>query len=326
MIMILILMESIEFRIGPVAATFAAAVGALVLAACGGSDDGDSTTIAATTGITADIVERVAGPGTEVDQIVPDGASPHDFELSALDRQRLEEADLIVANGSGLEAGIPLDEIDAPTWELTEHAGELSPIEEAEGHDHGEEEEHAEGEEHEHEAGDPHVWMDPTRVANALPSLADALAEADPAGADDSRRRARKYASELRSLDRELAETLGAVPEPDRELVTSHDALGYLADRYGFEVIATAFPTTGAEAEASAEQIHDVEVAVRESGVPAVFAEESDDPEALELVAEETGVEVNTGLLVESPSAAGSYEGMLRRDADLIADSLRARR
>ena len=39
-----------------------------------------------------------------------------------------------------------------------------------------------------------------------------------------------------------------------------------------------------------------------------------------------TGVEVNTGLLVESPSAAGSYEGMLRRDADLIADSLRARR
>jgi zinc/manganese transport system substrate-binding protein len=315
MIMILILMESIEFRIGPVAATFAAAVGALVFAACGGSDDGDGTTIAATTGITAGIVERVAGPRTEVDQIVPDGASPHDFELSAQDRQRLEEADLVVANGSGLEAGIPLDEVDVPTWMLTEHAGELSPPEEAE-----------EGEEDEHGDADPHVWMDPTRVAAALPSLADALAEADPEGADDTRRRARKYASELRSLDRELANTLGAVPPRDRELVTSHDALGYLADRYGFEVIATAFPTTGAEAEASAEQIHDVEVAVRESGVPAVFAEESDDPEALELVAEQTGVEVNTGLLVESPSAAGSYEGMLRRDADLIADSLRARR
>jgi zinc/manganese transport system substrate-binding protein len=315
MIMILILMELIEFRIGPVAATFAAAVGALVLAACGGSDDGDGTTVAATTGITADIVERVAGPGTEVVQIVPDGASPHDFELSAQDRQRLEEADLVVANGSGLEAGIPLDEVDVPTWMLTEHTGELSPIEEAE-----------EGEEDERGDADPHVWMDPTRVAAALASLADALAEADPEGAGEYRRRAREYASELRSLDRELAETLGAVPKPDRELVTSHDALGYLADRYGFEVIATAFPTTGAEAEASAEQIHDVEVAVRESGVPAVFAEESDDPEALELVAEETGVEVNTGLLVESPSAAGSYEGMLRRDADLIADSLRARR
>ena len=47
--------------------------------------------------------------------------------------------------------------------------------------------------------------------------------------------------------------------------------------------------------------------------------------QALRLVADETGVEVEYGLLVESPGAAGSYEEMLRRDAELIADSLRPR-
>jgi hypothetical protein len=57
-----------------------------------------------------------------------------------------------------------------------------------------------------------------------------------------------------------------------------------------------------------------------------VFAQEGDDAEALRLVAEETGAEVEYGLLVESPGAAGSYEEMLRRDAELIADSLRPRR
>jgi ABC-type Zn uptake system ZnuABC Zn-binding protein ZnuA len=314
--MILILVSLIPPRI--VVAT-AALVLAVVPSACGGSGDDQGTTIASTTGITADIAEQVGGPETDIEQIVPDGASPHDFELSAQDRQRLEEADLVVANGAGLEAGIPLDEIDAPTWELSDHAGELRQLEAIEGEDH------AEGEE-EHATGDPHVWMDPTRVARALPSLADALADVHPENAADYRRRAREYARRLDSLDARIADTLAGVPRGDRELVTSHDSLGYLADRYDYHLAATAFPATGAEAEASADSLHDVEVAVRESGVPAVFAQEGDDPEALRLIAEQTGVEVNYGLLVESPSAAGSYEAMLRRDARLIAASLRPRR
>jgi zinc/manganese transport system substrate-binding protein len=306
MIMILILVNSALLRI-IVTTALIASVAAIF--ACGGSGDDDGQTIAATTGITADLAERVAGPDADVEQIVPDGASPHDYELSAQDRQKLEEADVVVANGAGLEAGIPLDEVDAASWMLTDHAGELSPFEEEQGHEF-----------------DPHVWMDPTRVAKALPSLADPLADADPDHASAYRERARKYATELRDLDREMARTLETVPARDRGLVTSHDSLAYLADRYGYEVAATAFPSTGAEAEASAEQIHAVEDAVRESGVPAIFAQEGDDPETLRLVGEETGVDVEYGLLVESPSSAGSYQEMLRRDAELIADSLRARR
>jgi zinc/manganese transport system substrate-binding protein len=303
MITILILVTPALLRI-IVAAALLAAVGGI--SACGGSGSDGRQTIAATTGITADLAERVAGPDADVEQIVPDGASPHDYELSAQDRQKLEEADVVVANGAGLEAGIPLDEVDAPSWMLTEHAGELFPFEEG--------------------GDDPHVWMDPTRVAAALPSLAGVLADADPDHANEYRRRAREYERELHTLDRELAGRLTRVPARDREVVTSHDSLAYFADQYQFDVVATTFPATGAEAEASAEQIHAVEDAVRESGVPAIFAQDGDDPETLRLVGEETDVEVEYGLLVESPSSAGSYEEMLRRDTELIVDSLRAGR
>ena len=307
MIMILILVV----KALPLTAAVSAALAAAALAACG-SDDGDgSVTVAATTGINADIAQALAGPDADVEQIVPDGASPHDFELSAEDRQRLEEADLVVANGAGLEAGIPLDDLDAPTWEMTQHVGALRRPLEVEG-----------AEEEGEETSDPHVWMDPTRVAEAVPSLAGALAEADPEHGAEYRRRAERYAKRLRSLDGQMARTLKRVPPQDRELVTSHDAVGYFADRYGFDVVATAFPATGPEAETSAARLDEVEDAVRESDVPAVFAQETDDPEALELVAGETGVEVNYGLLVESPGSAGSYEGMLRRDANLVARSL----
>ena len=311
------------------AALFAAL--ALAVAACG-SDDGENgtTQVTATTGILADITERVAGEDAEVEQLIPDGSSPHDFQLSAEDRAGLEDSALLVHNGAGLEAGVPVDDLDGTTFALTENVGPLLPAGEAGAHEdehadeaeHADEEEHAGEEVHADEGGDPHVWMDPTRTVRALPALADALAAADPDHAEGYRSRAEEYADELRALDSDLVGQLATIPPANRELVTSHDALGYFADHYALEVIATPFPASGAEAEASAAQLREVEDAISDAQVPAVFAEAEDDPEVLELIAGETGVEVVDDLLVESPGDAGSYVEMLQRDADLIAGAL----
>jgi len=284
------------------------------LVACGSESDSDRPQVVATTGIVADIATQVAGDDADVVRLVPEGASPHDFALSAQDRQTLEEADLIVYSGAGLEAGIPIEESEAAKWALSDNVGELLPFEEAGAH----EEEHAD----DGEGVDPHVWMDPARTAAALDSLAAALAEIDPANADAYEGRASAYARELRGVDAELRDALAALAPDERELVTSHDALGYFADRYGFEVVATPFPASGPEAEASPAQLTEVIDAIEERGVPAVFAEHEDDPEVLRQVADETGVVVEADLLVESPGDAGSYLEMLRRDGELIARAL----
>ena len=225
---------------------------------------------------------------------IPDGSDPHSFALSAEDRLELEQADLVAANGAGLEAGLPLDDVDAPTWELAGNVEGVLP-----------------GSDPEEGPDDPHVWMDPSRVAGALPSLADSLADADPANAEAYRQRAGDYAETLLALDREIERALHPIPPPDRELVTSHDALGYFADRYDLDVVATAFPTTGAEAEVSAERLADVEAAVRETGVQAIFAQEGDDPEVLTLVAEDTGVVAQ----LRPPGRVPGQRGHLRADA-----------
>jgi zinc/manganese transport system substrate-binding protein len=293
-----------------------AALGASILAACGDQDDETAPTVVASTGILADLTERVAGGDVDVVQVIPDTTSPHDFQPSAEDRQKVAEADLLVVNGGGLDASVP-DDADAPVWTLTEEAPE--PLAFASEHEHGDEE-HAE---EEHEGGiDPHVWMDPTRVAAALPALAAALGEADPANADGYERRARGLAGELEALDRTISSQLDSIPDPDRLLVTSHDALGYFADRYGFDVVATVFPATGADAEASAGALAEVIDTVEATGVPALFAEETDDPEALDSIAAESGAAVVSDLLVESPGSAGTYEEMMSRDAELISGAL----
>jgi ABC-type Zn uptake system ZnuABC Zn-binding protein ZnuA len=289
----------------------AVVLSSLGLAACGsGNGGGEGLDIVATTGITADLAERVAGPDAAVTQLIPDGSSPHDFQLSAEDRQELERADLIAASGAGLEATIPLDEVETPTWELAESAGALLPLEAG----------------HEDESGkggyDPHVWMDPTRVATALPSLAAELGGLDPQHRPAYRGRATLFARQLSGLDRRLRRTLAAIPAESRELVTSHDSLAYFADRYGFEVVATAFPVSGPEGEPSAGQLDDVSGAVEASGVAAVFAGEEDDPEVLRLIADDAGIEIVDDLLIESPGEDGTYESMLRHDAEQIARAL----
>lgn len=281
-----------------------AVVAALLAPGCTSDDESGegAAAVIATTGILADVASRVAGPDLEVRQLIPDGSSPHDFSLSAQDRLALEQADLIVANGAGLEAGIPIDDLDSSRWDLTDHAGELR--------------------EDENGAADPHVWMDPVRVAGSLPSLAEALADVAPEHADAFASRAEAYARELHALDRELRSIFDRVPIGGRELVTSHDSLGYLADRYGLEVVATAFPSSGPESDASAATLDEVVEIVTRRGVPAVFAQEEDDPEALRLVANEAGVTINEELIIESPGSASSYADMLRHDATQIAGAL----
>jgi ABC-type Zn uptake system ZnuABC Zn-binding protein ZnuA len=272
----------------------------LSLIACG-SNSGDGSggpTVSATTGIWADVAARVAGDDATVEQVIPEGVSPHEFQLSAEGRASIEDSRLLVYNGANLEQGIAVDDFDVPTFAFADNVGPLRP-------------------------DDPHVWMDPTRVAAALPALAEALGEADPEHATGYRQRAAGFAAELAGLDREIAFALKPVPPQNRELVTSHDALGYFADHYGFEVVATPFPASGAEAEASASRIKEVEDVIREAGVPTVFAEHEDDPEVLELIADDTGVEIVEDLLVESPGDSGGYVEMLQRDADLIGNGLR---
>jgi len=257
-----------------------------------GRESSEGVDVVATTTIAADITRHVAGPDADVEPLLPESAGPHDYGASAKDRAALEDADVVVAWGAGLEEGLPLDELDEAPVELA--AGER----------------------------DPHVWMDPARVAASLAAIADALADADPANADAYRGRAEAYGNDLAALDREVRRALAAVPSDRRKLVTSHDSLGHFARRYGFEFIGAPFGLAP-EAQPSAETVASLIESVEREGVPAVFAEDTDDPELMREIAREAGVEVVDDLLTESfGDRVESYEEMLRYDAALIAEAL----
>lgn len=316
---------------------------ALVVAACGdGGPAGDGVdparvsapqdrpTIITTTSIWADVVANLACDGSAmVEPLVPVGADPHVFEPSLADRRRLDDADLVVANGLRLEEGLD-DTLDAsveagtPVVRIAEHVGTI---------DYGAGERRGDGggadadDEHGHDTGeDPHVWLDPVRVAGVLAPLANRLV-AD-AGLDRSTVDGclDAYRAELLALDSEIEQLVAPIPDPQRTLVTNHDSLGYFADRYGFEIIGTIIPAPSGLAEANPAQLEALADLIAATGTPAVFAETQHSLDVAEALAARVGdvqvVTLFTGTLGPDGSGADTYVGLLRTNAELITNAL----
>jgi zinc/manganese transport system substrate-binding protein len=218
-------------------------------------------------------------------------------------------ADLVIVNGLGLEEGMH-DALEAAVEEGANVVGlgeSLDPMTLAEG------------------GVDPHVWMDPLRVARGAELVADQMSSILPD--IDWATRAEALTARMVATDVEIQEILAVVPAAARKLVTNHEALGYFADRYGFEVIGSVIPGPTTLDQPSSAELAALVATMREAGVAVVFAETSDSAALAEAVAAELGQETRvvtlyTESLGPPGSGADTVDGMLLTNAKLMADAL----
>jgi ABC-type Zn uptake system ZnuABC Zn-binding protein ZnuA len=268
----------------------------LTAAGCAGGGEGDGRpVVVATTTQAADLVRHVAGDRAEVKGILAANSDPHDYEVRPGDVKALIDPLLVVRSGgdvdSWLDGAIDSAGTDAPVLTLIDHVGR--------------------------EGDDPHWWQDPRRAERAVAVIGAALAKADPAGAAGYRQRAGAYEKDLRTLDASVARCIGEVPAAQRKLVTTHDALGYYARRYGLTVIGTVIPALTTQAQASSGDLAKLVDTIRRENVKAIFAESSVNAKVEDAVAQETGARVGRALWADSLGPAGS-------DGATYADSIRA--
>lgn len=316
-----------------------ALVTGMTLGACGTSDPDDGgIKIVVTTSTLGNLVSNVAGGDATVEVLMPLGADPHSFSPSSQQVAEMNDADLVVVNGLGLEEGFAsvLEGVLNDGGRVLEVGPMLDPIpfglDDHDDADHDDDENHDEDEDHEDDGDhahsiDPHVWMDPLRMAEAATIVAAELSELDPGSGWAERGAA--YASELQELHSEIETELSAIDHSDRLLVTNHEALGYFADRYGFEVVGTVIPGGSTLGDPSSEALASLVGTMRELGVSVVFAETTQPSALADAVARELGgevqvVELFTGSLGELGSGAETLIDMLRINAGRIAQALRS--
>jgi zinc/manganese transport system substrate-binding protein len=315
------------------------ALAAGIAAGCGDDDDaagaGAEVGAVATTTIAGDLVRAVGGERLELDTLVPAGADPHDFEPRPSDAVALSEADLVVRSGGELDEwlGEVIESAGGEGTELTlmdsvktlegghAHAEEEGETHEEEGQAHEEE-----GEAHDEDELDPHWWQDPRNAMLAAEAIRDALVEADPDGRAEYERNAAAYLRELRRLDEEIERCIQRVPEDKRKLVTTHDSLGYFAERNDVEVVGAVIPSLSTQAQPSAKDVDALVDQIEDEGVEAIFPEVAISQRLEQAIARESGADVGRELWTDSLGGEGSgaetYVDAMRANADALAEGM----
>jgi len=265
-------------------------LGLLALLAVAGCGDGGAAaadgrvTVVATTTQAADLARNVAGTHARVVQLLAPNADPHEYELRPHDMGAVADADLVLRSGGDvdewLDEAIDGSGTTAPVVTLSDEIGL-----------HGD---------------DPHWWQDPRNAVTATAAIGRALDRVDPAHKTAYDRNASHYRTELQRLDRDVARCIDKVPPAQRKLVTTHDALGYYARRYGIEVIGTVIPSLSTEGQPSAGDTAKLIATIRATGVKAIFAESSVNPKVEAAIAQETGAKVGPPLWADTLGPEGS--------------------
>lgn len=309
-------------------AILGALVAALVATGCGavgqgtGGGGGDAELeVAATTNIVADTVREVGGDRVAVTGLMGPGVDPHLYKASAGDVETLRDADAIFYGGLFLEG--KMAEV------LAELSGSVPSVAVAEAvpperllappADAAPEEEF-----------DPHAWFEPSLWRYAVIAIRDQLSELDPDGAQAYEANADRLLSEMRELERYGRQRIGAIPERQRVLVTSHDAFRYFGRAFDIDVVGIQGISTADEATtADVDRVADL---IADRRVRAVFVESSVPQQTIDAVvaaAAQRGQEVEVGGELFSDAAGeqgtpeGTYLGMVRFNIDAISEALR---
>lgn len=294
-----------------------AALAAVVLPGCSQPGMAEKPQVVVTTNILGDITEEVLGDQAEVTTLMQPDADPHSFEISAQQASLMGNADLVVSNGLGLEEGLQqhLDRAATAGAPMLV-AGEVVDVVPYSSGD-------AEG------APDPHFWTDPAAMLAVVNALEAAARDIDGIDAGKLSASTEAYRQQLTQLDTEMTDAFASIPKERRALVTNHHVFGYLAERFDFRVVGAVIPGGTTLAAPSAADLRQLSQAIRDAGVPTIFADSSQPDRLVQVLASEAGVNVQVAeLFTESltgPDGDGStYLEMMRANTQRILQGLSA--
>ncbi len=275
--------------------------------------------VVTTTPILYSFTVNIAGEDAAVRNLLPPGASPHDYALRPEDAQAVHQADVIIENGLGLEAFLSRAIALNPTASritASEGIATLPALPEGDAHagDAG-----GDADEEQAESGeDPHVWVDPQRAQQMVQTIARGLAAADARNAERYAERAAAYLERLRALDADLQSLLRETPT--KAFVAFHPTWRYFAERYGLRQAAVVERVPGREP--TARELAELAADIRAAGVRALITEPQFSSRVAEVLARDLDLTIAQANPEGDALAADGYERLMRENAAAFARAL----
>ncbi|SHI76583.1 metal ABC transporter substrate-binding protein [Lutispora thermophila] len=233
------------------------------------------------------IAKEIAQDKAEIINMIPAGVEPHDWEPTLKTMAQLQESDIFIYNGAGMERWVDrvIENMDTERSKIVEASKGIELISGEEDH---EDEDHED--EHDHGNYDPHVWVSPMNLKKQALNVLNALIEKDGSNEDYYRANYNNLISRLDALDNDIREASKSFKT--NIIVTSHEAFGYFAKEYNLKQI----PIRGIspQQEPSPAKIAEIVKLCRENNIKYIFVEKFVNPKYSETIANEIDGEVLT--------------------------------
>ena len=294
-----------------------------------------------------DFAVKVGGDKVEVTNMVPAGTEPHDWEPAATDIKNLEDADVFICNGAGMEHWTEdvLDSLENKDLKVVEASegltllegkeeeeetdaadstSESSSDEDTSGEDSSTDSEASDEDTSDSEiVYDPHVWLSPVNAKTEMENIKNAFVEADPDNKDYYEQNYETYAEKFDQLDQEYKDGLSDTKSKD--LITSHEAFRYLCQAYGLNQVGIEGLSTDSEPDAS--RMDEIIKFAKENNIKTIFFEELVSPKVSETIADEIGAKTAVlnpieGLTDEEISAGEDYFSVMETNLKTLEDAL----
>jgi zinc/manganese transport system substrate-binding protein len=266
----------------------------------------DRLNVVASFSILGDLVRNVGSDRVSVTTLVGPDGDAHVYTPTASDAKKIADAKLVIVNGLGFEGWLSrLAQSSGKKPTIVTATNGIAPRKLG-------------------SEADSHAWQSVANAKVYVTNIRDALAAADPAGAEAYRANAENYLAKLDALERELRAAVAQIPQDRRKVISTHYAFGYLASAYGIEFVAPLGVST--ESEASARDIARIITQIRTQKIPAVFLENISDSRLIRRISAETGARVGGTLYSDSLTGekgdAPTYIDMVRHNIKALTSAL----
>lgn len=253
----------------------------------------------------AEFAKEIGGDKVKVTNLTPAGVEPHDFELTPQDIVTTQKSQLFIYNGAGFEAWVEkalpdLENSQTITIDSSKGINLLA----------GREDEH-----HHESLYDPHIWLNPVLAQQQVDNILSGMIKADPDNKTYYETNAKAYKQKLSALDQEFKSGLTSCQ--NRTVITSHNAFGYLAQKYNFDVL----PISGIspDEEPSPKRLAEIADFAKANNVKYIFFETLVSPRLSQTIASEIGAQTMVfnpleGLTDEETLAGEGYLSIQREN------------
>ena len=286
---------------------FIALLGVLIFLLPGCSAPTSSADIAATTLPVYQFATMLCeGTGLTVSRLVTESVSClHDYTLNVSQVKAVENADLVIISGAGLEdfmADLLIEK------EIVDASTGIALLESC--HDHDHEAEHG----HSHDS-DSHIWLSPSNALSMAENICHGLMAKYPQHNEI-------FLANLQALQQQLLQlqSYGQEQLSDlscRDMITFHDGFAYMAQAFDLHILAAVEEESGAET--SAKELIELITLAQEHNIPAIFTESNGATSAAQIISAEIGIPIYT---LDMAMSGDDYFKAMYQNIDCIREAL----